>query len=235
MDSCDKSIADIIQTYNKVVRVINDKAHESEAEHERSYGGHIRAVKGKLQEDITHSLVMIAWGELGGNENRIDINKQKISIPIKASYIEKIDNNEVKNYIKENIKDYFYRISVDKHIYIDSNFVMGIECKSYTENAMIKRILIDFDLILTKHNISCYLFQLESQLGGDYSQIEKGLYGSKSTHTIMSYFNCKLNIITLLNGERDINSPIHKVFKELKSDVLIKAKNILKKDLEKYI
>jgi len=49
--------------------------------------------------------------------------------------------------------------------------IMGIECKAYTENAMLKRILVDFTLlksIVPKAN--CVLLQLESQLTGDYSK-----------------------------------------------------------------
>lgn len=78
---------------------------------------------------------------------------------------------------------------------------------------MIKRILIDFHLLKTIFtNISCYLFQLESQLGGYYSELPETIYGSKSTHSIMSYFeDVDLNIITLLKGERNIISLCTKI------------------------
>ena len=64
---------------------------------------------------------------------------------------------------------------------------------------MIKRILVDFHLLKTKvPNLLCYLFQLESQLGGDYSSEVKNPKGSSPTHTLMSYFSdVDLNIVTL--------------------------------------
>ncbi len=38
------------------------------------------------------------------------------------------------------MSDYYYSLSVDKQVYVDGNFIIGVECKSYTENAMLKRI-----------------------------------------------------------------------------------------------
>ena len=101
---------------------------------------------------------------------------------------------------------------------------------------MIKRILVDFHLLKTiLPKITCYLFQLESQLGGDYSKLNKITYGSFSTHTLMSYFqNVELNIFTFLEGERKIDSPIHKqeYFKPLKKDKIKEAIILLSNDLK---
>ncbi|GAA7293267.1 hypothetical protein HpVH26_01400 [Helicobacter pylori] len=128
-------------------------------------------------------------------------------------------------------------MSVDKHIFVDNQLVMGIECKNYTENAMLKRILVDFHLLKTLYpNISCYLFQLESQLGGDYSALPETLLGSKPTHSIMSYFeSVNLNIVTLLKGERNINQPTHKNFKPLDEQILIKAIKLIENELKVYL
>lgn len=229
----DTTLNAIIATYNSVVKVIDNQASHTAG---RAYGGVVRSVKGWLQEYITHSLTLIAWRELGGSNDRIDINKHKIRIPIKEGYISKIDNNEVRDHIRSNISDYYYNLSVDKHVYIDGKFVMGIECKAYTENAMIKRILVDFSLLNDVYPaISCYLFQLESQLGGDYSTLSDVVYGSWPTHTIMSYFDITLVIVTLLQGERNIDKPIHKHFKPLVKKQLIQAKDLLKQDMQRYI
>lgn len=102
---------------------------------------------------------------------------------------------------------------------------------------MIKRILIDFHLLKTIFpNISCYLFQLESQLGGDYSELPETIYGSKSTHSIMSYFeDVDLNIITFLKGERNINKPIHKNFKPLEENILNKTIKLMENELKNYL
>jgi hypothetical protein len=126
---------------------------------------------------------------------------------------------------------------VDKHVHVDGKFVMAIECKAFTENAMIKRILVDFHLIKTVcPNISCFLFQLESQLTGDYSALPKTVYGSFSTHSIMSYFeNVELHIFTLLEGERSITKPIHTFFKPLKYDNVQKAVKLLESHLEEFV
>lgn len=226
-------IDEIIQHYNTVVRVVDSDAAEQT---ERAYGGVIRSVKGKLQEFITEEIVKLAWEELGGETNRISINKDKIKIPIQDNYIQRISDERVKSYILSHKEEYYYGLSVDKHIFIDGKFVMGIECKAYTENAMIKRILVDFHLLKTLYpNISCHLFQLESQLGGDYSRLTDPTYGSKPTHSIMSYFpDVDLYITTLLQGERDIEHPIHKNFKPLKPETIRKTVDFIKQFLTRY-
>ncbi|MFP6256884.1 restriction endonuclease [Helicobacter pylori] len=228
------SIKDIIQVYNSVVKDIDKDALE---QHDRAYGGVIRSAKGKLLEHISEEIIKIAWQNIGAKANRLEINSNKIKIPIKDSYIENIANKQVRAYILERKKDYYYGLSVDKHIFVDNQLVMGIECKAYTENAMLKRILVDFHLLKTLYpNISCYLFQLESQLGGDYSALPETLLGSKPTHSIMSYFeSVNLNIVTLLKGERDINQPIHKNFKPLDEQILNKTIKLMENELRVYL
>ena len=90
---------------------------------------------------------------------------------------------------------------------------------------MLKRILLDFRLLKSLHpNLVCCLLQLESQLGGGYFEpLADPQVGSPSTHTLMSYFpEVDLNIITLLEGERKIDRPIHRTeyFKELDPEIL---------------
>ena len=229
----EKQLQDIIQNYDTIVRGVDKNARNAE---DRAYGGVIRAAKGKLQEHITETLANIAWQAVGGNPSVFEINSQKVPIPIKHEYLDKIKELQVQKHIRDNIVDYVYQLSVDKHIFIDGKFVIGIECKAYAENAMIKRILIDFELLRTQYpDLSCYLFQLESQLGGDYSNLKKPVYGSRSTRTIQSYFSCDLKVITLLEGERKVNQPIHKYFKPLKIEVLKDAVNILAEDMKRFL
>ena len=228
------TLEQIMQDYNSVVKVIDKDATEQE---DRAYGGIIRAVKGKLQEHISEEIVKIAWANLGGKAKNLGINSKKIKIPIKESYIQNLANKEVKRYILQNKKDYYCGISVDKHIFINNKFVIGIECKAYTENAMLKRILVDFYLLKTAYpQLSCYLFQLESQLGGDYSALPELIFGSKPTHSIMSYFEeVDLKIITLLKGERNIEKPIHKHFKPLEKEILEKAVRTMENELKAFL
>ena len=223
----------IIDRYDHVVTVVDKDARDSE---NRAYGGFVRMAKGRLQEHITEQLVRVTWQHIGGDANSLEINSKKIAIPMRKSYLERIDDAVVAEHIRNNIKNFIYKLSVDKHIFINGEFVIGIECKSFAENAMIKRILIDFDLLKTIYpNLSCYLFQLESQLGGDYNKLTKPIYGSNSTRTLQSYFACDLNIVTLLSGERNINSPIHKYFKPLTLDALKSAVDILADDMKQFL
>jgi hypothetical protein len=229
-------IKNIVNAYNLLVKGIEQKANEDD---DRAFGGVIRAGKGLMVENITQLLLEVAWEELGGNPERIDFKKQTKKLPIKKEYVEKIEDIEVKKYILENLDNYFYTLKADVHCNIDKDLVLAVECKAYTENAMIKRILVDFSLM--KHgweNLNCFLLQLESQLGGDYSAPNKEIiYGSSSTHTLFSYFDVKIEILTLLEGERKVNKAIHKPehYKELKKEHLRKAIDKFKNVLTNYL
>lgn len=113
-----------------------------------------------------------------------------------------------------------------------------MECKAYTENAMLKRILVDFTLFKQVYpDLSFVLLQLESQLGGDYSLVNSTKYGSPSTHTLLSYFDIDLNILTLLEGERKVDRPIHKheYYKSLRAESLLTALEVIKNLLIKGV
>ncbi len=231
----DSRINVLVRQYEKTVLRVDEQAISGEG----SYGGILRSVKGKLQEDMTEEIIKIAWASLGGNSSRMEINKKRHKIYIKEEYLQKIDQ-ATKRHIELSSDNCYYGVSVDKQIYIDNNLVIGIECKSYTENAMLKRVLVDFDLIKSIYpEISCYLFQLESQLGGDYSDFGQNTsFGSKKSHVLMSYFpRVKLNIFTFLSGERRVDRPIHKsgFFKPLEVNQVLKAVDLLTMDLQRHI
>ncbi len=221
------SLKDIKDAYNLLVGGIDKKAHDEDNEGTRAYGGAVRSAKGLLVEGMAKHLIRIAWQELKQDPHRLTFGDAKIRVPIKEEYLERVYPKEVADYIRANIKNYFYGLKTDIHVNIDGNFVLGVECKAYTENAMLKRILVDFMLFKQiLPNLKCVLLQLESQLTGDYSSPSNQIiYGSKSTHTLLSYFDVDLNIITLLEGERKVDKPIHKkdYFKEMRDDVLKKS------------
>lgn len=103
---------------------------------------------------------------------------------------------------------------------------------------MFKRILVDATLLKTQFpKMQFILLQLESQLGGDFSELKDVTYGSTSTHTLLSYFDIDLHIITLLKGERKVDKPIHKkeFFKPLERENLEKAVDIMTEILKEYI
>ncbi|MDX9992985.1 MAG: restriction endonuclease [Anaerolineales bacterium] len=232
-------ISEIQKAYNVLVGGIDEKAHADDDDGGRAYGGSVRAAKGMLVEGMARNLVEVAWDELNGNPERLTFARETIRIPLKSEYLKRVKPKEVADYIKANISKYFYGHKTDVHVSVDGKFVLGIECKAYTENAMIKRILVDFTLLKQAFpNLKCVLLQLESQLTGDYSQTSKPIiFGSVSTHTLLSYFDVDLNIITLLDGERKVDEPIHKreYFKEMTKPALQKAVNSLKELLAEFV
>ncbi|MEO0144786.1 MAG: restriction endonuclease [candidate division WOR-3 bacterium] len=224
----------IIDAYNVLVKGIEVKARNSQ---ERAYGGIIRAGKGKLVESIGKELIKISWEELGRDLKRISFSSKIVKVPINKAYLNRIKSKEVREYIQNNIKDFYYPLKSDIHLFIDDEFKMAVECKAYTENAMLKRILVDFTLLKQVYpKLKFVLLQLESQLGGDYSSGKLIKYGSPSTHTLLSYFDIDLNIITLLEGERKVERPIHKpqFFKPLKISALINAVDVFKELLKEF-
>ena len=220
-----KMLCELIETYNRVMKVMEHDAAKSVRDDARAYGGFIRAAKGKMQEYIAEELIRIAWiTELSKSKQSIEINSSKIKVPIKVEYVQNIRNKRIRDYILSNIRGYHYGLSVDKHVFINNKFVMGVECKAYAENAMLKRILVDFYLLKTLYpDLVCFVLQLESMLGGDYHDITREPKGSRPTHTLMSYFdNIDLKIVTLLPGERHPLRPINKIdyFKPLTTNSL---------------
>lgn len=232
----DKELQEIITAYNVLVKGIHQKATNNTEG--RAYGGIVRAGKGKMLENIAKILVKLAWKELGKKEDKLKIMGTRILIPIQEDYIERIDDKEVKEHIEKNLKDYVYPYKPDVLVAIDDKPVLEIECKSYTENAMLKRILVDCTLLKEKYpEMKFILLQLESQLGGDYSELKDNPIGSTSTHTLLSHFDIDLNIITLLKGERKVNKPIHRkdYFKPLTKESLEIAIEEIKEVLSKII
>lgn len=205
-----QSLDGIILAYEKLMRGIEADATDSETN--RAYGGIVRAGKGELVESMVRTLVETAWVyNLNQSKTRLKMDKKKIKISMKSDYVDKIFDLDVKDYLINHYEDQFYKFGTDIHVFIDDKLVLPIECKAYTENAMLKRIVFDANLAFEYMKIELYLlFQLESQLGGDYNEIKPKTYGSPSTNTILSYSRGKIDIITLLEGERKVDKPIHK-------------------------
>lgn len=205
-------VRQIVVDYESVVKGMDNRARKLQEAGERSYGGYLRAKKGTLVERLATNMILQGWKALGGHPNRIDIDSKKIRVPIRPDYLERLDDDQVRKHLQANLDDYYYDISVDRHVKVDDDLVMVVECKSYAENAMFKRILLDFDLLAEygPDDLVFVLFQLESQLGGDYSELNEVTLGSSSTHTLISHFDNKVEIMTLLKGERRVKKPIHK-------------------------
>ncbi|CUS98761.1 hypothetical protein [Candidatus Chrysopegis kryptomonas] len=217
-------IKEVIAYYNEIVGNVEARAQEEEL---RAYGGLIRSEKGSLVERIGKALVRIAWEDVLKQESdRLKFLSRKFKIPMKIEYIDRIEDPELKNYIRKNLNKFYYEYKPDISVAIDGVIVMFFECKSYTENAMFKRILVDFTLLKTIFpTAKFFLLQLESQLGGDFSKLGSKTYGSPQTHTLLSYFDIDIEIVTLLKGERKVDKPIHKpkFFKPLTKKALLNA------------
>lgn len=193
--------------YESIVRLYTDSIHSMY----KMTGGQIRSAKGKLVVNLLDAIVQQAWGEMGEPE-RLEIRTQRVEIPINADYVRNLTPQATKAHVEENIEGYIYRVELDRAVLIDERLVLGIECKSYTENAMLKRALKDFELTLQRHPEMLFcLFQLENALGGDYGEPCKTDYlGSESTHTLLSHSPVRLEIITLLNENRTTQREIHR-------------------------
>ena len=140
----------------------------------------------------------------------------------------------------KNSESYVYKFKTDVHVNIDRKLIAGVECKAYAENAMLKRIAVDSVFLKQTHKEAHnVLLQLESQLGGDYGDMKKTKhYGSFPTHTILSYFDdVDLHIITLLEGERKVDRPIHKkkFYKKLEKGSVEKAVGVFEKLFANYL
>lgn len=235
MNTIETKLNTLIEDYNRFVGGINEKATMSQ---DRAYGGVIRSGKGALVEEIANNLVRIAWSDvLHQDSSRMEINKRKMSIGINDDYISRVSDPLVKDYVISHRGNLIYRFGTDLHVFVDKKLVLPIECKAYTENAMLKRILFDAVLMKEAKGASTYyLVQLESQLGGDYSELNEVTYGSPATHALLAHIDVELKITTLLKGERKVEKPIHKpgFFKELKMSNLEKAVKIFADDLKKY-
>lgn len=199
---------EIIVEYNRIFKNIRRNAiTEPEG---RAYGGVIRSTVGGFVEWMAEKLVHATWIVLNKNLNSLNFKNTKYKLPILPEYVENIKIPEVKQCIKDNIDEYTYGIGQDIHVYEGDNFILSIECKAYTENAILKRIMVDaYFMKQIFPNLKTALIQMESQLGGDYSELRVLSFGSKPSHTIMSYFDVELAIITLLEGPRKVNEPIH--------------------------
>ena len=235
-DSTQKQLTALIDAYNLLVKGIEQQAED---DLDRASGGVIRAGKGALVESIARRLIETAWLGMNQLAKRLSFEKKVIQIQIKPDYIKRVRSPEVAKWITDNIHEFHYGIKTDVHVNIDGKFVCGVECKAYAENAMMKRILVDFTLLRQiMPDLACVLFQLESMLTGDYSKPGNPIiFGSKPTHTLISHFDVDLHIITILEGERKVKAPIHdpEFYKELKFDLLEKAMATFQTILSKWV
>ena len=193
-------------TKKEIVRKFNlalEKCRELENKGEK---GQIRTTKGQSVENLATDLITLAYSKKGYDIEKLNFSSKKIPISIEEEFYEKLPDY-AKKYLKDKKKQ--YNLKVDLHLFYDEKFICGVECKSYTENAMLKRILFDFVLLKNRHeSIRTILFQLENFLGGEDLSSNKPKF-SPSTYAILSRVpNINLNIITVFKKDRNINQRI---------------------------
>lgn len=197
------TVEDIKEFYDKSIRKTQRLYADRRS---RDTAGGVRHTKGDIVEEITRELIRIAWSRISNDQNRLKIDRRKVVI----------DNDKD--------PEALYRISQDIHVYVDDEFRISIECKSYTEVAMYKRILVDASLLKAKVPAikNFYVVQLENFMGGDYSTVIDAK-GSPSVKALNHFFpELNIKVLTLLDGDRDIKKPIHKpeYYKSLNNDRL---------------
>lgn len=224
----EKILDEIIEEYDRIFQNVQGEALKDPES--RAYGGVIRSTVGGFVEWMTKRLVVATWLALGKSQDSLNFKSGKHKLPILQEYVDNIEIPEVKKHIQNNISGYTYGIGQDVHVYEGADFILSIECEAYAENAMLKRIIVDcWFLQKLFPTLKFALIQLESQLTGDYHELNEITFGSKSSHTIISYFDVDLQIITLLKGVRKVKEPIHKkeFYKPLKKEKLKQAVNLL--------
>lgn len=227
------TVDDLLKAYNALPEFIEIEAEKQKKER----GGIERGIKGPFVEAFTRGLIKRAWDDLKGDRSDLKV-KGSVTVPLKEGYLKRIQDNEIADYIKKNIQEYSYTFRIDVPVCIKDKLVMVVECKSYADNAMIKRTLHDGAFIKRySPDTEIVLLQFKSGLGGDYHEIfREKHFGSTSTHTIMSYFDYTPHIITLLEEKRKSSEPFHKkdFFKPMKREALEKALAFFRGHLKKH-
>jgi hypothetical protein len=229
--------AAIIEEYSLVVGGMEAQATSSL---DRAYGGVLRSAKGNLVEWIAQQMAVSAWQDhLGEDIDRLrvtskqdktsDSSGKRYWLELGEGYLRPGGPlpSEAREFLEQAGDAVGYWTGADVHVFIDGKLALPIECKAYAEIAMLKRILVDARLLREATGISRYaLLQLENMLGGDYGRCPDFPAGSISAHAILSYFDdVELIVLTLLEGDRKVNRPIHKreFFKEMKAEAVARG------------
>lgn len=205
----------VLRDYRSRVGNIDAQATASVAAGTRAYGGQVRMSKGGMVEEIAERLALAAWTiVLGQPRSSIEVRNgaaDKHTVKVRDGYLDRAIRTDAERRLLAKPDARLYRISVDRHVYINRSFALAIECKAYAETAMLKRIMVDAQLLHDYAGLDSFcVLMLESQMGGDYSSNLVDPAGSGAAHAIMSQFDVDMRIVVLLEGERKVDRPIHK-------------------------
>ncbi len=208
-----REIDRLIKFYNQKIRAMQTGAITAvQRDPRRTVAGQIRSMKGTLVEELAGEIMRSACLELGISEDRVRVERKfKIETTITdPNYIGGL-SEEVAIHVAENIAEFVSYLEVDAALLIDGMFVLGTECKSFTEKTMFTRAVHDAGLLYKYHpNRKYIVLQLENALGGDYAEDKEVFLGSPAAHIAMSdYPHLDIEVCTLLDGARCSSRPIH--------------------------
>ena len=112
--------------------------------------GQIRGKKGALVEADRQRPCSSCLGEDWGHKlSELELKNNKYSIPLLDldKYLKRLPDQGIREHIVEHRENYVYKLGCDVQCYYKNKFLLAIECKTYTENAMLKRVLVDSFLL----------------------------------------------------------------------------------------
>ena len=213
---------------DKILSGIEDKVSKIKSKTSRKSGGIKRQIKGNITEKIYSKIINFAIKE---TKIKCKLINRYSELPIELKSPEKLktmkkyeEDNNLKFTNEEKLKGYFH--IYDAYIIYKNKIIMVIEYKSYLENAMLKRCLVDATLTqLTDRKIKYCLCMLETQV----RQINRDIgYNSHSLKSFFyEHFETNIDMLLLLDESRKINKDIgEKVnLKEVNYEKLEKATN----------
>lgn len=101
-------------SYESIVDMYTDSIHSMYT----MTAGQIRGAKGDLVENTVDVIVKLAWHEIGGEEDRLDIKKHTGRISIDEDYVETLTPEYVRDHIEQNKGKYIYKVELDRAVEI---------------------------------------------------------------------------------------------------------------------
>ena len=188
-------------------------------------GGQQRGKKGEFVPQLCELFIRGSWDLLGGDFRRISVVRKHILVPVST-----VGNaGSVK-------------IEIDSLVGVDGKPVTGFECKAYTENAMMKRVLFDYSALVSHapEFSTVFLFQLQNAMG-DGLQYKIGealnsrLYNMARIQMKMRL--PEIRVVTLLPESRSSLRALHDadVTADLSDDRISEIIDVFKDTLRKFI
>lgn len=217
----------------KIDAIIKAYGQEVVSRKGQEHGGVARTAKSRWVKRLTGQMVDLAWLELGGNANRMEMKAGRHKIPIRPDYVQGL-NEGVRRHILASIEEYSCDVRIDKQVLVDGRFVLGMKSSIYVQNAFLKNTLADFHLLkAASPEVNCYLFQLESPPEKSRRERENMMYGSLPAHALMSHVpDVDLRLFTFLERNRKAD---RSGYNPLKKERVVAAIELLAKDLAKHV